>query len=59
MNYAVRDVEFRGNSWVAKVGTYESCFCDFNKTKITLKIFQNKRPSKEDFIKLYKRVKIN
>lgn len=59
MNYAVRDVVFKDSGWMARVGSYKDCFCEFNETKMTLKIFQTKRPSKEGFIKLYKRVKIN
>lgn len=54
MKYAVKNIEFKNNAWTAKVGKYKDCFCEFNDTKQTVIISQNKRPSKQDFINSYK-----
>lgn len=56
MKYTVRDIEYKGNAWTARVGKYKDCFCDFEKSSVTIKIFQNKRPKREQFIEVYKRV---
>lgn len=56
MKYTVIDIEHKNNAWTARVGKYKDCFCDFEKSSVTIKIFQNKRPTREQFIEVYKRV---